>query len=362
MSSNIGKYINMQIFGESHGKAIGVVLDGLPHGEKIDLDEIAVQMARRAPGNDKSSTLRKEADLPEILSGTLDGVTTGAPLCAVIQNSNTRSGDYANLVNTPRPSHADYPASIRFGGHNDLSGSGHFSGRLTAPMTFAGALCRQILERRGITVGGHIYSIGGVLDTPFDPVNVCPEQLNSLNKRSFSVISPEAEKQMRDKIEEARKSLDSVGGTVEIAVCGIDAGCGDVMFGSVESRISEALFGVPAVKGVEFGAGFAFSQMRGSDANDRYALSGGKITTQSNNNGGLLGGLTNGMPLIFRAVLKPTPSIAKEQETLNIKTMEAENLIIKGRHDPCVVGRALPAIENLVCFVLCDILKGNGKI
>ena len=362
MSSNIGRYIKMQIFGESHGKAIGVVIDGIPHGIKLDMDAIAVQMARRAPGNDKTSTPRKEADIPEIISGVLNGVTTGAPLCAMIVNSNTRSGDYSNLVDTPRPSHADYPANIRFNGYNDLSGSGHFSGRLTAPMVFAGAVCRQILKEKGITVGGHIYSIGEVKDTPFDMVYVDENMLNGLNCRAFSVIDEKSEKEMRDVIEKARRDCDSIGGVCEVAVTGIDAGNGDVMFGSVESRISEALFGVPAVKGIEFGAGFGFDKMLGSEANDRYVNKDGKIATVSNNNGGILGGLSNGMPVIFRAVLKPTPSISKPQETLNLTTMEAETLSIKGRHDPCVVVRGLAAIENLVCFVICDILKGNGII
>ncbi len=362
MSSNLGKYIKLQIFGESHGAAIGAVIDGLPHGEKIDFDKIGVQMARRAPGSDKAATPRKEADIPEILSGMTDGVTTGAPLCAIIRNTNTRSSDYSEFRSVPRPSHADYPASVRFDGNNDLSGSGHFSGRLTAPMTFAGAICRQILEKRGITVGGHIYSVGGVKDTPFDPINVNADLLNSLNIRPFSAIDAKSEEKMRESIESARLDGDSVGGTVEIAICGLPVGCGDMMFGSVESRISEALFGVPAVKGIEFGAGFRLDTMLGSEANDRYAEENGKMVTLSNNNGGLLGGLTNGMPLIFRAVLKPTPSIAKGQQTLNTKTMSEETLFVKGRHDPCVVVRALSAIENLVCFVLCDILKGNGKL
>ena len=362
MSSNIGKYIKMQIFGESHGPAIGVVLDGLPHGEIIDMDAIAVQMKRRAPGGDATSTPRREADAPEILSGMLNGKTTGAPLCAIIRNTNTRSGDYAELRDTPRPSHADFPASIRFNGCNDLSGSGHFSGRLTAPITFAGAVCRQILERRGITVGGHIYSVGGVYDRPFDAVNVREDQLHALSQRSFSVISADAEQKMRDVIEDARTHGDSVGGSVEIAVTGMPAGCGDMMFGSVESRISEALFGVPAVKGIEFGAGFGLAAMRGSEANDRYSADGEKIVTLTNNNGGLLGGLTNGMPLIIRAALKPTPSISAQQQTLNVRTMKSEPLTISGRHDPCIVGRALPAVENVICYVLCDIVRGNGKL
>ena len=362
MSSNIGKYISLQIFGESHGKAIGAVIDGLPAGIELDFDKIAEQMARRAPGKDKTATPRKEDDIPEILSGMKDSVTTGAPLCAVIYNTNTRSSDYSEFEAMPRPSHADYPASIHFDGNNDLSGSGHFSGRLTAPMTFAGAVCRQILEKHGITVGGHVYSIGGVGDTAFDPVNVDAEQLNGLNTLAFPTVDKAAEDKMREKIEAARMDCNSIGGTVEIAVLGLPAGCGDIMFGSIEGRISEALFGVPAVKGIEFGAGFSFDKMLGSEANDRYVNKDGKIATVNNNNGGILGGLSNGMPIIFRAVLKPTPSISKAQETLNLNTMETETLSIKGRHDPCVVVRGLAAIENLVCFVICDILKGNGII
>ncbi len=362
MSSNIGKHIKMQIFGESHGKAIGVVLDGIPHGIKLDMDAIALQMARRAPGADKTSTPRKEADIPEIISGVLDSVTTGAPLCAMILNSNTRSGDYSNLVDTPRPSHADYPASVRFEGCNDLSGSGHFSGRLTAPMVFAGAVCRQILKAKGITVGGHIYSVGEVKDNPFDMADIDENTLDGLSKRRFAVINSDSEAKMRDTIEDARMNCDSVGGVIEVAAIGIDAGVGEVMFGSVESRISEALFGVPAVKGVEFGAGFGIAEMRGSKANDCYEIKDGKIVTKTNNNGGILGGLTNGMPIVVRAALKPTPSISAAQKTLNTKTMSEDTLVIHGRHDPCVVGRALPVIEGMICFVLCDILKGNGKI
>ncbi len=362
MSSNIGKHIKMQIFGESHGKAIGVVLDGIPHGIKLDMDAIALQMARRAPGADKTSTPRKEADIPEIISGVLDSVTTGAPLCAMILNSNTRSGDYSNLVDTPRPSHADYPASVRFEGCNDLSGSGHFSGRLTAPMVFAGAVCRQILKTKGITVGGHIYSVGEVKDSPFDMADIDENTLDGLSKRRFAVINSDSEAKMRDTIEDARMNCDSVGGVIEVAAVGIDAGVGEVMFGSVESRISEALFGVPAVKGVEFGAGFGIAEMRGSKTNDCYEIKDGKIVTKTNNNGGILGGLTNGMPIVVRAALKPTPSISAAQKTLNTKTMSEDTLVIHGRHDPCVVGRALPVIEGMICFVLCDILKGNGKI
>ncbi len=362
MSSAIGKLIKISVFGESHGTAIGVTIDGLPAGEKIDLDEIYQQLLRRAPGRDATSTPRKEDDLPEVLSGLLDGFTTGMPLTAIIRNTNTRSGDYDYLKDTPRPSHADYNACIKYGGHFDLRGSGHFSGRLTAPIVFAGAVCRQILSRRGIEVGGHIAAIGAVEDIPFDKVNIDSATLKWLNRRSFSVLDGDAEQKMREAIDAARTNADSIGGEVEIAAVGLPVGVGEPMFRGVESVLSSLVFGIPAVKGVSFGAGFELAKMQGSQANDRYTADGEKVVTLSNNNGGIIGGITNGMPLIMRAAIKPTPSIGAEQLTLNLKTGRMEPLTVKGRHDPCIVSRALPAIEAAVCIGLCDLMKEGGLL
>jgi len=362
MSSIIGKNITLSIFGESHGEAIGALIDGLPAGIAINSESIYAQMERRAPGRDKSATPRKEKDMPKILSGVLDGFTTGMPLCAMIENGDTRSADYSYLKDTPRPSHADYPASVKYGDHFDIRGSGHFSGRLTAPIVFAGAVCREILAQKGITVGGHILSIGNIEDTPFDKVTVDSHLLKDLSLSSFGVIDSDKEAEMRNLIESVRLDGDSIGGQIEIAVTGLPAGIGEPMARGVESVISSALFSVPAVKGVEFGAGFDIACMRGSEANDRYVNDGGKIATATNNNGGILGGITTGMPLIVRVAVKPTPSIAREQKTLNIKTLAEDSLVIKGRHDPCIVPRAVAVVEGAVCLALCDRMKEGGLL
>ena len=362
MSSIMGKLISVSIFGESHGAAIGAVIDGLPAGVVLDTEAIYAQMERRAPGRDKSATPRKEKDMPKILSGVMDGYTTGMPLCAVIENGDTRSSDYSYLKDTPRPSHADMPAYAKYGEHFDIRGSGHFSGRLTAPIVFAGAVCRQILSDRGITVGGHILSIGEVKDTAFDKVGVDKKTLKQLSLASFGVIDSAAEAKMRDTIEAARLDGDSIGGQIEVAVTGLPVGIGEPMARGVESVLSSALFSVPAVKGVEFGAGFDISRMRGSEANDPYINCEGKIATATNNNGGILGGITTGMPLIVRVAIKPTPSIAMEQKTLNLNTMSEDSLVIKGRHDPCIVPRAVPVIESAVCIALCDLMKEGGLL
>lgn len=360
MSSVIGNSLKISIFGESHGGGIGVVIDGLPAGEVIDSELIAAQLLRRAPGRDKTATPRRESDRPEIISGILNGRTTGAPLAAIIRNTNTRSADYSELYDIPRPNHADYPASVKYGGNNDLAGSGHFSGRLTAPLTFAGAVCRQLLSRRGVTVGGHILQIGGVCDSAFDPVGLTEAEVTSPGAKIIAVIDPSAEQRMRDEIESARMSRDSVGGIVEVAAVGLPAGIGDPIFDGLEGVLSKIVFGIPAVKGIEFGAGFGFGSMRGSRANDCYISDGGKIRTATNNCGGILGGISSGMPLIMRAALKPTPSVSRPQHTLNIKTMEMNDLEIRGRHDPCIVPRALPAIEAAVCVGLCDAMITGG--
>lgn len=360
MSSSIGKQIRLTVFGESHGAAIGCVLEGLPAGEAIDLEAVAVQMARRAPGRDATATPRRESDLPEIVSGVLDGRTTGAPLCALIRNENTRSGDYAPMAVLPRPSHADYTGSVRYGGYNDVRGGGHFSGRLTAPLVFAGAVCRQILARRSITVGGHILRIGGVDDVRFDPVSVTAAQLDALSAVPFSLCNAAAEAPMREAVEAARMQCDSVGGIVEVAAVGLPAGIGSPMFDGVENRLAAMLFGIPAVKGVEFGDGFGITDLCGSTAADTYAVQDGRVVTESNHNGGILGGITSGMPLIVRAAIKPTPSIGQPLPTVRLDTLQPDTLTTHGRHDPCIVPRALPVVEAAVAVTLLDLLETEG--
>ncbi len=357
MSSTWGSNLKISIFGGSHTEAIGVVIDGLPAGETIDFEQILAQMARRAPGRDKSSTPRKESDRPKVLSGLLDGVLTGAPLAAVIQNNNTISKDYSELKVHPRPGHADYPASVRYNKANDIRGGGHFSGRLTACMVFAGAVCRQILEKRGVHIGGHVLSIGPVRDTPFDPVHVSPAELDRLAARYFPVIGEGVEDAMRAEIETARMALDSIGGVVECAVTGMPAGIGSPMFGGVENVLASIIYGVPAVKGLEFGDGFGVASLRGSQNNDPYYYDeSGAVRTRTNHAGGILGGITTGMPIVFRAAVKPTSSIAQEQDTVDLETGENAKLCVHGRHDPCIVPRAVPVIESAAAIALLDML------
>lgn len=358
MASSIGKTVRVSIFGESHGEAIGCVLEGLPAGEALDMEAILVQMARRAPGRDKTATARRESDTPRILSGLLAGKTTGAPLAMVIENTNQRSGDYGNVRLCPRPGHADYTGHVRYHGYNDIRGGGHFSGRLTAPLVFAGAVCRQILWRRGVTVGGHILSIADVRDQAFDPVGLRAEQLDALSAVPFSLLDPAVEQPMRAAVEAARLEADSVGGVIEAAAVGLPAGMGSPMFDGVENRLAALLFGVPAVKGVEFGDGFALGQLRGSAANDPMTIDpAGRVTATANHNGGVLGGITSGMPLILRAAIKPTPSIGQPQQTVDLAAGRPETLVIQGRHDPCIVPRALPVVEAALAVGLLDLME-----
>ena len=356
MSSEFGKNIKLSIFGESHGEAIGCVIDGLPSGVRLDMDKIYLDMSRRAPGKDETATPRLEKDIPHILSGVLDSVTTGAPLAMIIENTNTKSGDYSNLLTVPRPSHSDYPAYVKYGGNNDIRGGGHFSGRLTAPLVFAGAVAKQILCEKGITIGAHIAQIGSARDEMLDKNNISADLLNQLTSKSFSVISKDAEENMRAVVEEARMSLDSVGGAVECAVVGLPVGIGSNMFSTVESHLSSILFGIPAVKGVQFGAGFDFAEMTGSQANDGYRIKDGAVSLVSNNNGGVLGGMTTGAPLVLSVVIKPTPSISQPQQSVNLQTMTDETLVIHGRHDPCIVPRAVPVVEAAVALGILDLM------
>ncbi|MBQ2152406.1 MAG: chorismate synthase [Clostridia bacterium] len=357
MGSFFGDKIRISVFGESHGTAMGVIIDGLPAGEEIDMNEVYVQMQRRAPGGDKTATPRKEADFPEVLSGMLNGKTTGAPLAAVIHNTNTRSSDYGNLISSPRPGHADYTAYLKYGGCNDIRGGGHFSGRLTANIVFAGAVARQILKRKGITIAAHIYSIGNAYDAPFEPCGITDELTDKLNKSKFALVNDDCENSMREVVEAARLDGDSVGGIIECIIQGMPKGVGDPMFNGVENVISAAVFGVPAVKGIEFGSGFSGTMKRGSENNDEfYYDEQGNIRTYTNNHGGALGGITSGMPIIFRAAVKPTPSVSVEQKTVNLQTGENTTVVVKGRHDPCIVPRAVPVIEAAAAIAVINVL------
>lgn len=341
------------IFGESHGHAIGVTLTGVPAGLSVDMDFIQRQLDRRAPGKDPLSTPRRETDVPTILSGVFEGRTTGTPLTAVIPNADTHSSDYADLVRYPRPSHGDYAGSVRYRGCNDYRGGGHFSGRLTAPLVFAGALAKLILAQQGVRVGAHISSIYGISDAPCERC----EDLLGLEERDFPVLDEAKGREMQQAILDAKAEGDSVGGSIECAVLGLSAGFGEPDLGkNVEGIFSKHLFAVPAVKAVGFGAGVAFAYMRGSEANDPFALEDGKIVTKTNNAGGVNGGITNGMPVVFEVTLRPTPSIAIEQKTVDLETMTPAQHAVKGRHDPCVVQRAVPVIEAAAALAACEVL------
>ena len=327
-----------EIFGESHGPAIGVVLTGVPAGLKLDTEFILAEMARRAPGKNSTSTARKESDLPEILSGVLDGVTTGAPLCAIIRNSDQHSSDYSEFKRKPRPSHSDYAAWVRYNGHNDIRGGGHFSGRLTAPLVFAGAVAKLYLKEKGIEVTSVIRNIGGAEDPT-------PEKIEEV-------------------ILQARSEEDSVGGIVGITISNVPAGVGSPDRGeNIEGEMARAMFAIPAVKGIQFGAGFRFASMRGSQANDALRVENGRVVTRTNHAGGINGGISNGMPILFDVVFRPTPSIGKEQETVDLETMENTTLCIKGRHDPCVVLRARPVVEAAAALTMMDLMqRQNGNL
>ena len=351
-----GINLKLKIYGGSHDEKIGMTLDGIPAGEAIDFDALRAFMARRAPGNAAYATRRKEPDEPVFLSGIENGVTNGKTIEAVIYNKNQHSSDYSSLYDIPRPSHADFAARMKYGDSVDLRGGGHFSGRLTAPMCIAGGICLQILSRRGITVGAHIASVGSVQDDSFDPINLSPESLDLPKSRSFPVLNEEKGEKMMALIEKARLDADSVGGVVECAAIGLPAGMGEHMFMGVEGRISSVVFGIPAVKGIEFGLGFGSAQLFGSENNDPFVTDGKHIRTKTNNCGGILGGMTNGMPLVFRAAMKPTPSIGKEQDSISLSRMENVKLTISGRHDPCVVPRAVPVFEAACALAVMDMV------
>ena len=347
MSSTYGENLKLTIFGQSHSPAIGVTIEGIPAGEKVDLDELQRFLSRRAPGKNAWSTPRKEADAPEILSGIVNGRTCGAPLTAIIRNTNTRPQDYENLALTPRPGHADYTAEVKYGGYQDRAGGGHFSGRLTAPLCIAGGICMQLLAREGIAVVSRIASIAGVCDEG--------ELTSSTAEKDFPVVNDACGEKMRAAIAQAREEGDSVGGVIECAVFGAPAGLGDPMFGGMENRIA------PAVKGIEFGAGFGAAKLRGSENNDAFSVENGKIITETNRCGGILGGITDGMPIVLRAAFKPTPSIARTQQSVNLQSVTREELAITGRHDPCIVPRAVPCVEAAVAVAVYDALLARRK-
>ena len=353
MSSVYTGNLTVSIFGQSHAPAIGVTIDGLPAGFAINLDELQFFLSRRAPGQNAWSTPRREVDAPEVLCGLKNGKTCGAPLTAIIRNTNTRSGDYENLKDVPRPGHADYTAQVKFGGAQDASGGGHFSGRLTAPMCIAGGICMQLLEHEGVRIRARILSIGTVTDSaPFDvPVAGKP----------FPAVSDGAATTMQEEIAQAKADGDSVGGVIECVIDGLPAGIGEPMFGGLENLIARTVFAIPAVKGVEFGAGFAAARLRGSENNDPFRVQNGHIVTETNNCGGILGGISTGMPVVFRAAFKPTPSISRTQASVSLSRMENETLVIHGRHDPCIVPRAVPCVEAAAAIAVLDAWMGRKK-
>ena len=353
MSSTYGQNLRLTIFGQSHSPAIGMTLEGLPAGEQIDFAALSRFLSRRAPGQNAWSTARKEADVPEFVSGLVGDTTCGTPLTALIRNTDTRSKDYSSLAVTPRPGHADYTAAVKYGGHQDFAGGGHFSGRMTAPLCIAGGICLQLLEKEGIHVLSRIAAIGGIADEG--------ELCASTAEKAFPTVSDDRGEQMREAIAAARAENDSVGGIVECAVLGLPAGLGDPMFDGMENRIARIVFGIPAVKGLEFGAGFALAALRGSESNDAFRIKDGKVVTDTNRCGGILGGITDGMPLTFRVAFKPTPSIGKTQQTVNLSTMENAELTITGRHDPCIVPRAVPVVEAAAAIAVYDALLERRK-
>ena len=346
----IGKKLRVTLFGQSHGPAVGCVIDGFPAGQAIDWDAVNAFMARRAPGQNAWSTPRKEADAPEIVSGLNEaGKTCGAPITAFIRNTNVHSQDYPDLVHIPRPGHADFAATLKYGDDWDYRGGGFFSARLTAPLCFAGALGLQYLAENGIRVSAHIARIGSVLDAVPDTVRPV---LPLYEAGAFPVIYPAQGEKMKAEIQTARQAGDSVDGTVRCIVTGFSGGMGGPYFGGLEGKLSQALFGIPAIKGIQFGD----PQPHGSENNDPYCIENGKVTTATNHCGGILGGISTGMPLHFTLSFKPTPSISLPQQTVNLKTMEETTLSLHGRHDPCVVPRAVPVVEAVTALVLTDLL------
>lgn len=361
MSSEFGSTLRVGIFGESHGRAIGVTMQNLPAGEEIDLRKLEAFLERRKPGKNALSTARVEPDRPVFLSGLAEGKTTGSPLAAIIENRDARSGDYEELMDKPRPGHADYTAFLKWGGQADMRGGGHFSGRLTAPLCIAGGIAKQILARRNIFVGAHLFAVAGIADEAF-AMHPTAEQFDAIAEKDFPVIDDAKGCDMQEAILAASHAGDSVGGVIECAAIGFPAGFGNPMFDGIENRLSGALFGIPAVKGLEFGAGFAAASMRGSEHNDPFRMDeAGNVTTSSNHAGGILGGISTGQPIVLRVAMKPTPSIAKTQQTVSLNRRENTELIVRGRHDPCIALRAVPVVEAVTALVLLDYLLEENR-
>lgn len=356
MASTCGENLRFTIFGQSHSPAIGVTIEGLPAGLKVDMEALLAFLRRRAPGNSPLSTSRKEADIPQFLSGLVAGYTCGAPMTVTIANTDIRPQDYVSSRSIPRPGHADYTAEQKFGPYHDHFGGGHFSGRLTAGLCVVGGICKQLLEGLGVTIAAHIRSIGGAEDLPFDPVRVSASQLRALLDKPFPTLSSASAETMQAAILSAKTAGDSVGGIIECACVGLPAGWGDPMFGGMENRISQAVFGIPGVRGIEFGTGFAAAGMFGSQHNDPYCTDGESVRTTTNHHGGILGGITSGMPLIFRVAVKPTPSIGKTQQSVDLSGDEIQptSLSVTGRHDPCIVPRAVPCMEAAAAVAIYD--------
>ncbi len=351
--STFGNKLRITIFGESHGPAIGVTIDGFPAGFEIDTDELSSFMSRRAPGKNEFSTQRKEDDEVIFLSGVIGNKTTGATICAIIKNTNQHSEDYKH-IDIPRPSHSDYAAYVKFNGNNDIRGGGDFSGRLTAPLCIAGSLCLQYLKKTGIYIGAHISSIKEIYDDLFNKTDV--SLADFVDSKEFPVINDDKGKVMQEQILKAKDAKDSVGGTIECAIIGVPAGLGGSLFDGIESKISSCVFGIPAVKGIEFGSGFDGSKLYGLENNDPFFYDNGVIKTKTNNHGGILGGISSSMPIIFNVAIKPTPSIGIEQDSVSILNKNNTKLTIEGRHDPCIVQRAVPCIEAAAAICVCDLL------
>ena len=356
MSATWGNNLRLTVFGESHGVCIGGVLDGLPPGLEIDMDRVAFQMERRAPGRSEVATLRRETDVPEILSGMFQGKTTGAPLSFIIRNQNTKSNDYDELRAKMRPSHADYTGFVKYNGFNDYRGGGHFSGRVTASIVFAGAICEQLLKKSGIFVGSYVTLLGKIpCDSPGKEWSSVVAE--SLKNEVLPIWNENQKRSALERIEAVRAEGNSVGGVIECRMENLPAGLGDPFFDSFESKLSHLLFSIPGVKGVEFGDGFQIAEKTGREANDQMEWKDGRVQTVTNHNGGILGGITNGMPVVFRVAVKPTASIFTEQKTVDVISNENTTLKLKGRHDPTIVPRAVPVVE--ACALLCaaDLLK-----
>lgn len=352
MSFVTGNKIKIEIYGHSHSDKIGVRIEGIPEGKKIDTEKLSEFMARRAPGRDEFSTPRKEADAVKFVSGVTDGVTNGEIIEGVIENTNTRSKDYGKLKDIPRPGHADFTAWCKYGDDRIVEGGGQFSGRMTAPLCIAGGICKQLLEEKGIFIGAHISSVGTVEDDCFDPCNVTRDAF--VDGKPFPVLNDEKGEKMKEEIRAAKKDADSIGGTIECAIVGMPKGAGNTFFGGWEGSISSVVFAIPAVKGIEFGRGFDSARIRGSENNDAFIMKDGEIVTETNNHGGILGGIASGMPIIFKAAIKPTPSIGKEQKSVSFSKKENTTLVVEGRHDPCIVKRAVPCIEAAAAIAIAE--------